>query len=123
MTIEGNMILSLEKPQDVDIFAQRGADLNLTLTFETALTGSDLILTIRKLTDTTSPVLMAQTVTSFTTVTVTNDTVTFTKTASDMSAIKQGDYYFAVQEKPTNAKLRTRLKGKFVVEAHAGVNV
>ena len=97
MTVETNMILSLEKPQDVDIFAQRGADLNLTLTFETALTGSDLILTIRKLTDTTSPVLMAQTVTSFTTVTVTNDTVTFTKTASVMCAIKHGDFYFAVQ--------------------------
>tara|TARA_R110001632_G_scaffold209654_1_gene334445 strand:- start:863 stop:1216 length:354 start_codon:yes stop_codon:yes gene_type:complete len=117
------MILSLEKPQDVEINVQRGADLSLVLTFETALTGSEMIFTVRKLTDSSSPVLITETVTSFTTVTIANDTCTFTKSALAMSAITQGDYYYSIQEKPSGAQLRTRLKGRFVVEAHAGVNL
>tara|TARA_R110000796_G_scaffold243690_1_gene366364 strand:+ start:210 stop:563 length:354 start_codon:yes stop_codon:yes gene_type:complete len=117
------MILSLEKPQDVEINVQRGADLSLALTFETTLAGSEMIFTVRKLTNSSSPVLLTEIVTSFTTVIVANDTCTFTKTASEMSAITQGDYYYSVQEKPTGAQIRTRLKGRFVVEAHAGVNL
>ena len=117
------MILSLEKPQDVEIIVQRGADLSLALTFEEALTGSEMIFTVRKLTDSSSPILLDKTVSSFTTATVTDDTCTFTKSALEMSGINQGDYYYSVQEKPTGSQIRTRLKGRFIVEAHAGINL
>lgn len=117
------MVLFLESPEDVDIVVQRGADLNLTLTFVSGLTGSEMIFTVRKLADPSSPVLISDSETSFTTVTTADDTCAFIKTASEMSVINQGDYYYSVQEKPSGSLLKTRLKGRFTVEAHAGVNV
>ena len=115
--------LELEQPDSVGIVTHRGASLNLALTFASTLTGQTVILTVRDKNLESGTVLLSLSVTEFSTVTETDDTVTFSATSQEMSALSAGNYYYAIQLQDSPSSIVTKLKGTFDVEPHAGINL
>ena len=115
--------LQLEQPDDLDIVMQRGSDLNLVLKFSNALTGNTLILTVRDSNSGSGTTKLSKTITSFTTQDSTDDTVTFSATAQEMSAITAGNYFYTIQEQTNANAIATRMRGIFEIQRHAGVNL
>lgn len=116
-------VLKLESPDELDIVMQRGSDLNLSLKFSNALTGKTLILTIRDSNSESGAVVLSQSVTTFSTGDVADDTAIFARSAQDMAQLSAGNYFYTVQEQSSATRIATRLKGIFTVKPTAGVNL
>ena len=113
--------LEIEKPDDIDITVRRDAGLELTLTMEAPLTGSTMILSIRdKDTHHGTSVIPAVEVTSFTTVNVTDDTVTFIVPPAVMSGLVAAEYYYAIQQQISTTTLNVLATGKLLIKPHPG---